>query len=244
MRRVLHLSDLHFGRLHPPALESLRHFLHAQEQNLDLIVITGDWTQRARKSQFLEAGEFLDSVRVPVVTVPGNHDVPLYNLWARFLSPFKKYQKYIGQKTYREYSDECVAIAGISTVDIYTPIEGKVHAHELNRARDFFNAQSPTVLRLLAGHHPLPRKELEFVGADVVLTGHSHAAEVERIEDSSGREVWHISAGTAVSSRTREEVNSFHLLHIKDRNLQIETFELHEDGFVSRQSPCRISQKK
>lgn len=241
MRRVLHLSDLHFGRLHPPALESLRHFLTAQEQNIDLVVITGDWTQRARRGQFKQAAKFLDEVRLPVLTVPGNHDVPLYNLWSRFISPFKKYDKYIGSRTHALYADECVAVAGISTVNIYRPVEGKVHRRELSRAHTFFNQQPARVLRILAGHHPLPREELAFVGADVILTGHSHHATVEQTIDAAGRVVWHVSAGTAVSSRTREQVNSFHVLHIKDRNLQIETFDLHENGFVSRQDTCTLS---
>ena len=88
MRVVAHLSDLHFGRIDPAALEPLRR--RVIELTPDLVVISGDLTQRARAQQFREARAFLDSLPGPQIVVPGNHDVPLYNVLARFLRPLAR----------------------------------------------------------------------------------------------------------------------------------------------------------
>lgn len=240
MRRVLHLSDLHFGRLHPPALESLRQFLAVQEENLDLIVVTGDWTQRARRNQFASAADFLSELRTTVVTIPGNHDIPLYNLWARLLHPYRNYKRYIGARTTDVYVDECIAVAGISTVNRFTPVAGKAHRRELQRAHDLFCRQPRDVVRILAGHHPLETQELSWIDADLVLSGHCHASQIEWLERPGGAPILHVSAGTSVSSRLREEVNSFHILQFANRTLQIETMELRPEGFVSREAEKKI----
>ena len=94
MRRLLHISDMHFGRLHLPALEQLEQFVISQSQNFDLIIASGDWTQRARSKQYLSAVQWIKKLSAPVLSVPGNHDVPLYNLWARVKKPYKKYFRF------------------------------------------------------------------------------------------------------------------------------------------------------
>ena len=85
MRKVMHISDLHFGRTDPAVVMALRE----TERRLvpHLIAVSGDLTQRARKHEFVAAREFLDSLAAPKIVVPGNHDVPLYNVIARFLTP-------------------------------------------------------------------------------------------------------------------------------------------------------------
>ena len=93
MRTLVHLSDLHFGRIDPQLLEPLA--TKIKEINPDVVAVSGDLTQRARSHQFREARVFLDTLPKPQIVVPGNHDVPLYNVFSRFFSPLDKYRRYI-----------------------------------------------------------------------------------------------------------------------------------------------------
>ncbi|HUF24294.1 MAG TPA: metallophosphoesterase, partial [Vicinamibacterales bacterium] len=93
MRTLVHVSDLHFGRIDPAVVEPLRRAMLAAGP--DLIAISGDFTQRAKRSEFAAARAFLDSLEPPKLVVPGNHDVPLWNAAARFLTPLSRYRRYI-----------------------------------------------------------------------------------------------------------------------------------------------------
>ncbi|HET9787793.1 MAG TPA: metallophosphoesterase family protein, partial [Pyrinomonadaceae bacterium] len=93
MRTIVHLSDIHFGRTDQSVVKPLISFVN--EIKPDLVAVSGDLTQRARSWQFQEARAFLDSLPKPQIVVPGNHDVPLYNVFSRFLSPLDKYRRYI-----------------------------------------------------------------------------------------------------------------------------------------------------
>ena len=101
MRNLAHLSDLHFGRIDPAVLEPLRRAVH--DAAPDLIAISGDFTQRAKRRQFAAARAFLDSLEPPKLVVPGNHDVPLWNLARRFLMPFDRYKEFISPELEPEY---------------------------------------------------------------------------------------------------------------------------------------------
>ena len=93
MRTIIHLSDLHFGRVHRPALAPLAAAIERIKP--DFIAISGDLTQRARPGQFREARAFLDALPAPYLVVPGNHDVPLYNVVQRVLKPLAKYRRIV-----------------------------------------------------------------------------------------------------------------------------------------------------
>ena len=122
MKRVLHISDLHFGRIHPPAIESLDQFIAMQDKKIDLIVMTGDWTQRARKNQYKAAAEFISRSPIPVLTIPGNHDIPLYNFFARLLQPLRNYNKYIRNLTTDIYEDQELVIVGFKTANQFRTV--------------------------------------------------------------------------------------------------------------------------
>ncbi|MGZ8265598.1 MAG: metallophosphoesterase, partial [Burkholderiales bacterium] len=94
MRTLVHLSDLHFGRVNEAVLGPLARRIGAIAP--DVVVVSGDLTQRARKRQFRAARAFLDTLPTPQIVVPGNHDIPLYNVFARFLTPLRNYRRYIG----------------------------------------------------------------------------------------------------------------------------------------------------
>ena len=110
MRTIVHLSDLHFGRIDQAIVEPLA--TTVTEIKPDVVVVSGDLTQRARSEQFQEAREFLDELPHPQIIVPGNHDVPLYNVFQRFLEPLDKYRRYITDDLEPFYSDEQIALLG------------------------------------------------------------------------------------------------------------------------------------
>src|SRR5947209_5419336 len=129
MRTIVHLSDLHFGRIHEPATEPLvRQIVALQPQ---LVVISGDLTQRARTSQFQEARRFLESLPQPQIVVPGNHDVPAYNLVRRFLDPLKRYRQYITSDLLPTYIDDEIAVFGLNSARSLTTQYGKLRERDI-----------------------------------------------------------------------------------------------------------------
>jgi len=93
MRTIIHVSDLHFGRVNPAILSPLVAFIRGARP--DLVAVSGDLTQRARTREYLAAREFLRSIPFPQIVVPGNHDVPLHNLFSRFVRSLDRYRRYI-----------------------------------------------------------------------------------------------------------------------------------------------------
>src|SRR3569832_2307049 len=113
MRTIVHLSDLHFGHIKPSLIDPLIGIVREVEP--DLVAVSGDLTQRARSHQFQQARSFLDALPKPQIVVPGNHDVPLHNIFARFLKPLTNYKRYITSDLQPTYEDEEVAIVGVNT---------------------------------------------------------------------------------------------------------------------------------
>src|SRR5438552_3952786 len=113
MRILAHISDLHFGRTDAIVAEGLLKDIDTQKP--DLIVVSGDLTQRARSLQFEEAKEYLARLHYPQLIVPGNHDIPLFDIFRRFFFPLTRYKKYITEDTTPEFIDEEIAVYGINT---------------------------------------------------------------------------------------------------------------------------------
>ena len=221
MRTVAHLSDLHFGRVAPALLEPLRRRLRALAP--DLVVVSGDLTQRARARQFREARAFLDSLPQPQVVVPGNHDVPLYNVLARFLAPLGAYRRIVSKEVEPRFVDNEIAVIGINTARALTFKGGRVSAAQVERARREFASLGGRT-RILVAHHSC--KALRASGVDVVVCGHAHRTKFE-----AGAALT-IEAGTATSQRTREEPNGFNLLRVRPGSILIEHYALRGGNFV------------
>lgn len=254
MKRVLHISDLHFGRIHPPALGALEQFLKNNEKNLDLIVMTGDWTQRARSSQYQEAAEFIKQSPLPVLTIPGNHDIPLYNFFARLLQPLRNYNKYIREFTVDTFESPEVVIVGFRTAHKFRTVEGRILEQDIHRAQKAFESADPKAVRMIACHHPVfqpqelakirPRhlaREVLGLKPHIIVSGHSHLNWIELVDTGSNHQILHVSAGSTTSNRLRGEVNSFHVLNIGDGSVRVETLFLEEEGFILKDAaPPRL----
>ena len=241
MRTIVHLSDLHFGRVNPSLLDPL--LTVVRDVAPDVVAIAGDLTQRARSYQFQQARSFLDALPKPQIVVPGNHDIPLHNLFARFLEPLTKYKLYITDDLQPVYEDEEVAIVGVNTARSLTFKGGRINETQVSRLREKFCSFGEEVVKVVVTHHPFDLPEghherdlvgraqmamtgLAECGADLFLAGHlhiSHTGHTKRY-NIHGYSALVVQAGTATSTRERGEVNSFNLLRIAYPAITVEKF--------------------
>jgi 3',5'-cyclic AMP phosphodiesterase CpdA len=241
MRTIVHLSDLHFGRVNTLLLHPLLGVV--KEVGPDLVAISGDLTQRARSYQFQQARSFLDALPKPQIVVPGNHDIPLHNLFARFLEPLTKYRRYITDDLQPFYEDEEVAVVGVNTARSLVFKGGRINETQVGRLQDRFCSLRDEVVKVVVTHHPFDLPEghderdlvgrakmamtgLAECGADLFLAGHlhiSHTGHTKRY-NIRGHSALVVQAGTATSTRERGEVNSFNLLRIAHPTITVEKF--------------------
>ncbi|MGZ8212786.1 MAG: metallophosphoesterase family protein, partial [Burkholderiales bacterium] len=129
MRTLVHLSDLHFGRVNEAVLGPLARRIGAIAP--DVVVVSGDLTQRARKRQFRAARAFLDTLPTPQIVVPGNHDIPLDTVVARFLTPLRNYRRYIGNDLEPGFVDHQIAVVGVNTARSLTFKGGRINEDQV-----------------------------------------------------------------------------------------------------------------
>ena len=237
MARLIHLSDLHFGAHEPHLVEAVA--ARVDEEKPDLVVISGDFTQRARTEQFEEACKFLERLRDAghdVLGVPGNHDVPLYDVFRRFLSPLTRYQRYIDETLCPMHELPGVTVLGINTARSLTFKDGRVSQEQMRFIRETLERTDRNSMRVLVTHHPLfalpvgetgdveraaGRSELALdaaadAGVDMLLAGHHHTASVHSARDLVTRAgpALVVQAGTATSYRVRDQQQSFNRIDI------------------------------
>ncbi|WP_116131573.1 metallophosphoesterase [Tropicimonas sp. IMCC34043] len=242
MSRILHLSDLHFGRERP----ELEAPLLAEIDRLapDLVAISGDFTQRARISQFERARAFLGRIGARVLAVPGNHDTPLDNLFVRMLWPWARYRAAIARDLEPRYCDDRIAVVGVNTVNRFAWQRGRISSRAVGRVCAAFEDAGDRV-RILVLHHPLEHgpdidkrlmrgargalAEFESCGADLVLSGHLHNLRTTPFAAAPG--LLFVQAGTGLSTRLRGEPNTFNLLDVSRQSVRITTFGAESDAF-------------
>ncbi len=244
MRTILHLSDLHFGRIDPTLPPAL--LRAAVEAAPDLVVVSGDFTQRARVAEFKAAARFLETLPAPQLTVPGNHDVPLYNVLQRWLTPLRRYRRYITSDLAPFYQDAEIAVLGVNTARALTFKDGRINRLQIEAGMQRLAHCGKDVTRIVVTHHafdapdPAPgavaahdvvgRADMAmagFIGAgvDMILSGHLHMSgvgETTKRYRLPGRAVLLIRAGTASSTRRRGEVNAFNVVRIAGIEVAIE----------------------
>jgi predicted MPP superfamily phosphohydrolase len=230
VRTLAHLSDLHFDGVDPAVLEALRRRLNALAP--DVVVISGDLTQRARARQFREARAFLDGLPKPQVVVPGNHDVPLYNLCARFLAPLAGYRRLIGEDVEPGFVDEEIAVLGINTARSLVFKGGRVSDAQIRRVCGALGRLGSARTRIVVSHHRfMAIEQLVRCGVDVFISGHHHATRMGHADVAQPGALI-VEAGTATSRRTRLEPNGFNLLRIEPRRIEVEHYALHGGNFM------------
>lgn len=236
----MHLSDLHFGALAEAILQPLQQSIASEQPHL--VVVSGDLTQRARPWQFREARAFLDRLPGAKLAVPGNHDVPLYNLVQRFGRPFGRYREHFSKETQPEYVDEEIAAVGVNTARSAVFKGGRINRAQIERVRARLCRLDPQVTKMVVTHHPFdlpahyPRRnlvgraalamaELASCGADLLLAGHlhaSHAGDTAARYRIPGFAALVVQAGTATSTRGRGEANAFNVLRIERAAVSVE----------------------
>jgi 3',5'-cyclic AMP phosphodiesterase CpdA len=244
-RVVVHLSDLHFGRADGRVARALHHAVW--ESRPDIVAISGDLTQRARRRQFLRARSFIDGLPMPHLIVPGNHDVPLFNVFARFVNPLGSYTRYITRDLAPTLSDDGILMMGINTTRPTAWKGGQVDARTLRRVEESVRTAAPGAVRILVAHHPFGAAEqgaagtqaleaLTAAGIDVFLTGHLHTSYTGHTAHrygTTGRSAIVVEAATATSTRLRKEANGFNLLRVTPDAIQVETLTWDGRTFVA-----------
>jgi 3',5'-cyclic AMP phosphodiesterase CpdA len=240
VRTLVHLSDLHFGRVDPVVVDALAETVRRLAP--DVVAVSGDLTQRARQRQFAEARAFLDSLPAPMIVVPGNHDVPLHNVIARLLNPLGSYRRHITTNLRPQHADRELMIVGTNTTRSLTIAGGGIRRRELRRICEVLTGVDESVIKVVVGHHPFdmphagaaigrarPGPEavelLAKTGVDVFLTGHLHATYAGPTATRykvGGRTAIVVEAGTATSTRFRGEPNAFNVLRVDASAIVVE----------------------
>jgi len=264
MRTVVHLSDLHFGKVHAHLLAPLRDAVVALKP--DATCVSGDLTQRARRSQFREAAAFLATLPEPRIVVPGNHDVPLYDVARRFLAPLDRFREHIEDDPFPSHIDDEIAIVGVNTARSLTFKDGRINAKQVAEVERRFRGLPDAVTRIVVSHHPFdvahdhhrPRDMVgraamamdafAAAGVDVFLSGHLHETRIASTAQRyriAGFAALVIQAGTTTSTRGRGEANAFNVLRIGSDSLDLETWRFDvERAAFSAAAPQRFAYTK
>ncbi len=253
MRTIAHISDLHFGRIDGRVVDGLLAELHTEAASLT--VISGDLVQRPARSQFRAARAFLDQLPGPYLVVPGNHDIPVFNLVARFTDPFRRYRHYVSEELAPVYTDTELAVLGINTARswVLNFAHGRVSRHQIEHVHRVFERLPATLFRILVAHHPVlgppdwPRAPLvgqlsralpglAACGVEMVLGGHLHRAftgDLLHHHAHVERSILVVQAGTATSTRLRREPNGFNRITIDRHTVEVVPRLWDGSGFVS-----------
>lgn len=244
MRTVAHLSDLHFGRVDERIAVAL--LTGVRRLSPDLVAISGDLTQRARRGQFRQARAFLSSIPHTCVIVPGNHDVPLFNVFARFVDPLGGFKRYITPNLHPSFSTPDLVVAGINTTRSLTVKDGRVRHEDLAHVQRVFSTAEERAVRIVVGHHPFDDpshvETLTALGTDVFLTGHLHVSYTGCTAarySAAGRSAIVVEAGTAISTRVRGEANGFNVLRVEPDRVEVSTFRWQDESSTFGETEAR-----
>ena len=248
MRTLVHLSDLHFGRIDQSLISPLTKLVGSLEP--DVVVVSGDLTQRAKTREFKAARRFIDGLPAPQIVVPGNHDVPLYNLFNRFVRPLDRFCRHIDDDLEPAHVDGELAVLGLNTARALTFKNGRVNRKQIERLRTRLNSLDKHVMKVVVTHHPFDLPEqydnsdlvgraaaamamFAECGVDLLLAGHMHASASRSTAlryEHNGYSAVAIQAGSATSTRLRSEPNSFNVLRIAPARITIQKYESRPAG--------------
>lgn len=246
MTLLLQVSDPHFGTERPAVLAALEALVHAQRP--DVLLLSGDITQRATRAQFAAARAFVERLPVPqVLAIPGNHDIPLFNLPARLFWPYAGFERAFGPELEPEFENEHLLVLALNTTRRWRHVDGELSKAQIERVAQRVRKASPAQVRLVVVHQPVavarPQDRHDVLhgaeaalrrwaeaGVDAVLGGHIHLPFVLQLQTQRPalpRPIWAVQAGTAISHRVRAEAgNSVNLIRVGTaRQLRVERWD-------------------
>lgn len=252
--KILHISDLHWGKKFSPFYSyKLREF--AREEKFELILITGDLTQRAKKREFISVKRYLESFQIPYISVPGNHDVPLYPIHLRFFAPFYRYKKYFYENLEPELTLKNLCVFGLNSAHNLTSTEGRIKKKQIERLKIKMFKTSPSQIIILLIHHPViyadPQdRDRTIWGAsllidlfnevrpDLILSGHYHHRFFHNLRDfypKLKKDIYLFFSSTSTTERGRKKEKfmcGFNKITLGN-DIKVERFLSYEDGFYN-----------
>lgn len=222
MTVFLHISDTHFGTEDAPVAAALQALSH--DLDPDVLILSGDITQRARSAQFAAARRFCDSLRIErMLALPGNHDIPLFNVLARVVAPWDGYRRSFGRELEPVLELPDAIVIGVNTTRPQRHKDGEVSPQQIRRVAAMLEATPAGKLRIVVTHQPAcvmrPQDEENRLHggheavkawsqarADLVLGGHIHlpyVGDVRALVEGARRTMYCVQAGTALSTRVR-----------------------------------------
>jgi 3',5'-cyclic AMP phosphodiesterase CpdA len=222
---LVQISDTHFGTEQPPVVEALLELVRSLRPTL--AVLSGDITQRARRSQFEAARKFVERLEAHrVIAIPGNHDIPLFNLAARVLSPYANYCRAFGEVLEPEFESDALLVLCVNTTRPSRHKDGEVSRTQIQRVAARLRHAAAEQLRVVVTHQPVLAIKREdeanllhgweeavrrwsTAGADILMGGHIHLPYIRSLTEALptlARRAWVVQAGTAVSHRIRSGI--------------------------------------
>jgi 3',5'-cyclic AMP phosphodiesterase CpdA len=246
MRTIAHISDLHFGMTEPRIVEAAVQDL--SERRPTVLVVSGDLTQRARAPQFRDAAAFLRRLPSPQVIVPGNHDIPLYDVFTRFFASLRNFKKIITPNLWPVYRDEELLVIGINTARAFTFTingfwkDGRISVAQLEEIERLARKESEKTMTVVVTHHPFipppgrrihgivhgtgaALRTMEKSGVDLLLAGHLHlgyAGDVRTHHEGVRRSILSVQAASVTSTRRRGEPNAYNWITLEPDLITIE----------------------
>ncbi len=240
---IAHISDLHFGRI---ANDEIVGVLVDEVNNarVDLVAVSGDLTQRARRHEYQAAARMIEALNPPSIVVPGNHDVyPWWRPFSRVFHPHDRFRRYIGPDLAPTFEANGLAVLGLNSAFGRTVKSGKLSRADLEQMHAFYTAHGAHVFKVLVIHHHLTKiqgmgphdvvrraqealRVASAAGVDLILCGHLHISHVEPLELKPERHrLVIVSAGTATSSRGRRSnrrTNFYNVIEVRPDNFLVE----------------------
>ncbi len=227
MTTLLQISDTHFGTERAPVVQALLQL--ARDHAPDVVVLSGDITQRARRSQFRAARSFIDQLQPPaLIAIPGNHDIPLFNLAARVLAPYANYAQAFGENLEPVFEAPDLLVIGVNTTRPRRHTDGELSPEQIEGVGQRLRRAVASQLRIVVVHQPVLAMRASdkhnllhghrqavpawaAAGADIIMGGHIHLPYMRSLRTTFPdlpRDIWTVQAGTAVSSRVREGLSN------------------------------------